>query len=130
MKKYILLLIYILLISNLYAELPPYVYENLKKNSPEVLKIKVRDVNTSNVTNNTKELTVEAKVLKISTSKSGLKVGDVITIVYSRVINRHPGWVGPSPIPLVERGEVYYAFLRKDCEENYYTPAARGESFE
>ena len=130
MKKYLLLLIYILFTINVYAELPPYVYENLKKNSPEVLKIKVRDINSSNVTNNTKETSVKAQILNVRTSSSGLKEGDMITIVYGVAIKRHPGWVGPSPIPLLERGKVYHAFLRKDCEYNYYTPAARGESFE
>ena len=131
MKKYTLLLIYMLFTMNLSAELPPYVYENLKKNSPEVLKIKVIKVTSSpKIINNSKDITIQAKVLNVKTSQSGLKAGDMITIIYNKVTNRPKGWVGPSSLPILERSEVYKAFVEKASEASYYVPSARGKSFE
>lgn len=137
MKKYLSILIYMLFISHLYAELPPYVYENLQKKSPEVLMIKATKVtspsnlfNLFNLFNHSREVTVEAKVLRVRTSKSGLKAGDIITIFYTTVTSRPSGWVGPSSLPILKESEIYDAFLTKSVEGNYYIPSARGQSFE
>lgn len=137
MKKYLSILMYMLFMSNLYAELPPYVYENLQKKSPEALTIKVTKVtspshlfNLFNLFNKRREVTAEAKVLNVKISKSGLKAGDMITIFYTTITSRPSGWVGPSSLPILEESEIYNAFLIKSVEENYYIPSARGKSFE
>lgn len=129
MKKILLVLVSLLLTSNLYAELPPYVYENLQKNAPEALTITVTKVQTSLSSLTEKKVTVEARVLRVKHSRSGLKKGDSLTIVYYSVFWRPSGWVGPSSLPVLEEKHMYQAFLRKDERTNYYYPDARGKSF-
>jgi len=128
MKK-ILLLISILFTLNLHAELPPYVYEDLQKNAPEALIIVVNKVKTSSSLFSDTKVTVEAKVLRVFHSQSGLKKGDIITIFYTTVTSRPRGWVGPSSLPVLKEKQKYKAFLRKDERNNYYHPDARGQSF-
>lgn len=134
MKKHLFTLMYVLFMSNLYAELPPYVYEDLRNNSPEIITIKVIKITSSSILLNlfksTKDIKLEAKVLHVNTSESGLKAGDRIDIFYSTVTSRPKGWVGPSSLPVLEQSEVYTAYLRKDDQGNYYVPSAKGKSFE
>jgi len=128
MKK-ILLLISILFTLNLHAELPPYIYENLQKNSPEALTISVSKVETSLISMSEKSVTIIAKIIRVKRSKSKLKRGDTITIVYNTIFWKPRGWVGPSSLPVLEEKQTYKAFLKKGKNNNYYYPAARGKSF-
>lgn len=113
----------------LLAELPPYVYDALQKNAPESLLIKVDSVRTSSSMVTENAVTVEAEVINVIRSKSGLRKGDRITIAYSTFASRPGGWVGPSPIPVLEKDKIYSAFLKKDAVSNLYLPAAKGRSF-
>lgn len=114
--------IFLFFFSVLVAELPPSVYDNLKADSPEILRIKVLHVKDNNG-----YIQAEAKVLNVQISKSEIIENDVITINYERAL--HPsGWVGPSNAILIEENEEYTAFL--NCKEKKCSLAARGKSFQ
>ncbi len=121
--------IFVLLTLTLFAELPPQVYENYQKNAPEVLTIKVQKVEISLISLSEKKVVVNAKVLEVQRSRSKLKVGKEITIIYHTTVSRPSGWVGPSPLSVLVKKNVYDAFLIKNKENNYFSPAARGKSF-
>jgi hypothetical protein len=120
-----------------YAELPPSYYLELQNKASEYLKIEViaaqkensensdsKDKSSESITN----VELEAKVLEVSRSKSGLKPGDRIKIKYSHTTHR-PGWAGPGEIPVLEAGNVRSAFLSKVESKDFYEPAAKGKSF-
>jgi len=128
MKKFLFIFTTLLSIK-LLAELPPYVYEELQKSAPESLVIKVHHVKINSSISTDIKVDLVAEVLSVRRSNSGLKKGDRITIVYRTFISRPGGWVGPSPIPVLEKNKVYRAFLKKRKEGNLYLPAAKGKSF-
>lgn len=118
MKKLFLLFFF-----NLYmfAELPPYVYDNMKAESPEILKIKVLDV-----TNVFGKISVKAKVLEVERSINNIKKDDTVKIYYFRE-NVPVGIVGPSQPRLVKVDKTYTTFL--DCEKKSCSITAGGHSF-
>ena len=113
----------------LFAELPPYVYEELQKKAPESLLMKVDDVAIKPSVFAYTRVNVVAHVLAVSRSNSRLKKNDKITIIYTTFTSRPKGWVGPSPVPILEKDKTYRAFLTKSEEGNIYVPAAKGQSF-
>jgi len=123
------LAIFTTLLLTLQAELPPYVYENYQKNAPEALTISIKKVKTSLISFSKKSVTVTAKVLRVQRTKSKVKRGDTITIIYNSTFWKPNGWVGPSSLPVLKEDQTYRAFLRKGEENNYYYPDARGKSF-
>ena len=125
-----LLSLLVLLILPANAELAPKTYLSLQKAAPEVLQIQIATRKSSrlgflNFTSDRKER-LEATVLAVTRSKSGLKKGDKIVIIYEHKKLR--GAAGPSPIPKLTKGQKYPAWLKKDAK-GHYSPAARGYSF-
>jgi hypothetical protein len=106
------------------AELSPAIYKEMQKNAPELLEIEVLSVTTRETADEIL-VEVESRVKGVTRSKSGLKVGDVIRIDYSRRIKP---LVGPSPVPLLEKKKSYPAFLTL-AREKTYQPAAGAKSF-
>lgn len=112
------------------GELPPEVYRDLQQEAEEELRVQVWKVTSkpagifdrSHWTE-----TVEATVVEVVRSKSGVKKGDVISIIYGRQVPKK-GWVGPSPPPQLKEGGEYPAFLKRD-EGQRFSIAARGMSF-
>ena len=113
----------------LFGELPPSIYKELQNSAPELLVIKVHHVKINSSISTDIRVDLVAEVLSVRRSKSGLKKGDRITIVYRTFISRPEGWVGPSPTPVLEKNKIYKAFLKKRKEGNLYLPAAKGKSF-
>ena len=113
----------------LQAELPPSFYEGEQNNAPEVLIIVVKNVDTSFISFSEKSITVTAKVRYVERTKTNLKENDIVTIRYTTVFWRPLGWAGPSSIQVLEEGSTYKAYLEKDANSNYYSPATRGKSF-
>jgi hypothetical protein len=75
----------------------------------------------------TTRVAAEAAVEKVLRTASALKPGDTIRIAY--VTRRaEPMEDGPRPIPVLQRGETYTAFLL-GVSKGVYAPAARGASF-
>lgn len=126
------------------AELPPYVYVEMQEKADEFLKIEVLDASKEPVDKQSAltpfelksktqvfRIRVSANVLEVERSKSDLKDGDVISITYLRTERpAGTGWVGPSEIPILKKGEVTDAYLGKDPKSDSYSPAARGRSFQ
>ncbi|HEU4597139.1 MAG TPA: hypothetical protein VFS10_18555 [Pyrinomonadaceae bacterium] len=113
------------------AELPPNVYKDLQAKSPEALVIKVLSVETKETDEPRLvrvSVTVKARVERVNRTNSGLKPGAAIRIRYEHRRHRAP-MAGPSEVPVLKRGEVYPAYLRK-AEAGDYSPAARGYSFQ
>ncbi|MGJ8643621.1 MAG: hypothetical protein ACSHX9_09455 [Luteolibacter sp.] len=114
-----------------FAELPPKVYEEMQKKASESLKIRVDKVTSEKLGlldfSGNRNQTVEATVIFVTRTGSGLKSGDVIVIQY---LARKPDEkiAGPRPIPKLQEGKEYPAWLSK-AEAGHYEPAARGFSF-
>jgi len=126
MKK--LLLFILLVVYSLYGELPPQVYKELQENSPEVVTLRILNVDSKAITSDQREITLKAKVLNILRTQSALRLGSIVTIRYITTI--HPdNWVGPSPLPILSKKYKYKAFLTHDEANKYYVPSARGRSF-
>ncbi|BDS07548.1 hypothetical protein NT6N_25880 [Oceaniferula spumae] len=119
-----LLILWLLSLLPCFGELPPSVYADLKKKSPEKIEIRVDQVKHQSIFR--KQEMVTATVTKVMETSSKLKVGDKIEIRYRHVPLR--GAAGPSPIPKLKAGASYPAWL-KQGEGGIYVPAARGKSF-
>lgn len=113
------------------AELSPQVYADMQNASPEFLQIRVEQVDTGwcFLICRSRNITVTATVTAVTRTATQLTVGDTITIHYKHQ-RPIPGFVGPSPIPILEAGQTYPAYLEVDDENPaIYTPRARGQSF-
>ena len=113
------------------AELPPSAYKEMQSRAPEVLRIRVLSVqSTEKAMPHGKDVSVRlrARVLGVTRSATKRKVGDVITINYVRRIHNQP-MAGPSEVPLLQKGNSYPAFLSGSAKAGY-SPAAGGYSFE
>ena len=85
------------LLVNARAELPPSVYEDMKRGAGEVVVVKVSKVSQgdSKLVGQRIQLTYEASVIRVIRSKSGLRPNAKITI-QSSYYRFGPGEVGPS----------------------------------
>jgi hypothetical protein len=111
------------------GEIAPEYYRQWQQQSPEHLLIKTRSVNHPPICfRKSVTVSVEAQVLNVFRSATELQPGRIIKIRYQH-FKPSKGWVGPRPLPLLENGKVYHAFLVNDSNNVFYGPAARGYSF-
>ena len=113
------------------AELPPQVYEELKAKAPEILEVEITRVAINKRDGeNLRDISVfaNARVKKVIRSKSGVKVGDQISLRYMTFEVIKLGFVGPGPIAQVAKGKTYRIWFKK-AGSNFYD-AARGRSVE
>lgn len=113
------------------AELPPFVYKQQQQAASEYLEIKVWSIKTSESDAGeyrSIEVVVDAEVLIVERSASGMKPGAKIRISYQHRDYQHP-LAGASQVPILERDKIYPAFLKKSAA-GVYEPAAGGKSFE
>ena len=68
---------------------------------------------------------VEARVVRVVRSQTGLRAGDVIRISYVHSRYKRP-MAGPSEVPILKQGETCPAYLSRDVKEKRYAPAAGG----
>lgn len=119
-----------LLCSKLRSELPPQVYEEMKRRAPEVMVIKVSAVKaTTDTRGRETNFIYDASVIRPVRSKTGVKSGGKI-VVQSRHHIFGPGEVGPSNPRKLKKGETVTAYLTRSRKEGVYTIAAGGHSFE
>lgn len=112
------------------AEIAPEYYAAWQSQAPEEILIRVQRVQTPLISfSRTKPVTLNAEVISVTRSQSGLQPGDRITIKYEH-FSPPRSWVGARPLPLLQRGKEYPAFLQWSGEENAYLPAAQGASFQ
>lgn len=122
--KHLSLILWFVCVAPCLGELPPTVYADLQKRSPEAVVMRVDRVKHQSLFR--KQEIVYATVMKVTRTRTELKVGDKIEIRYRHVPLR--GASGPSPIPKLKAGGTYPAWLKKG-EGGIYVPAARGKSF-
>ncbi|HQR07635.1 MAG TPA: hypothetical protein PLN21_12480 [Gemmatales bacterium] len=106
-----------------WAELPPGTYDQLRREAEEALVIQITSVRVER-DGDYKNVTLEARVLRVGRSKSGLAKDDNITIKYEVSMVPFPG---PRPVSILNRNQTYPAFLKSNG--NTYEPAAYGMSF-
>ena len=113
----------------LQAELPPYVYDEMKQNAPEVFHVKIVEAPKAKaiIRGKRQQMTYEAKVLKVIRTKSRVKSGAAIAI-QSHYYAFGPGEVGPSNPRRLKKNDVVLAYLSKGKEG--FRVAAGGHSFE
>jgi hypothetical protein len=138
-ERCIAIAILLVLAMSVLADLSPDVYKDLQRKAPEALAIQVSSVDVRRsfakpsscgffdfeVIRNVK---VEARVVRVVRSETGVHPGDVVEIEYSS-ISRCSGWNGPRSIPLLRKGDVVYAFLARRGRTTSFEPAARGATF-
>jgi hypothetical protein len=121
------------------ADLSPDVYKELQRNAPDALYIQVVSVDTHRsfakqpgcslfdfeIIRNIK---VQARVVRVVRSASGVHPDYVIDIEYSS-ISRCSDWNGPRSVQLLRKGDLVYAFLARRGRTAFFDPAARGATF-
>ena len=119
------------LLINARAELPPSVYEEMKRGAGEVVVVKVSKVSQgdSKSAGQRIQLTYEASVIRVIRSQSGLRPNAKITI-QSSYYRFGPGEVGPSNPRRLKKDDVVMAYLQKWNKAGDYKIAAGGHSFE
>jgi hypothetical protein len=116
--------------THLPAEIAPENYAGMQNDAPEYVTIEPTAVRTGfALFSRTRPVAVTARVVTVLRSASGINVGDTITIRYEH-FNPRRGWAGPRPIPILEVGTRYPAYLAWDAAENSFRPAAMGASFQ
>lgn len=115
------------------AAIAPEHYRSAQLTAPDVVTIDVIEVKTSICLFNacdSQEVTVKAKIKAVERTKSGLKIGQTITIVYTH--RSLKGMSGPSPIRILSKGETTLAWLHLKTDTKgprIWAPAARKASF-
>ncbi len=118
------------IVPSLRAELPPKVYDDLRNKAGEVLQVRVDEVESKPkglLDRSSYTETVKATVTGVTRTLSGVKEGEIITIIYQRPVPAK-GWVGPSPPPKLQQGWKYTAYLDRG-EGVVFGISARGMSF-
>ena len=144
MSKNIVILLSIIIIStSLSGEEPTRLSRKWLAEAEEKIDIIVVDVEVKDVSDPPymqKLVNVRAEVTKIRESKSGLRSGVDIFILY---VHRYDKIPGPSKIPVLLKGKNYKAFLNRVKnkitssailmkgwdEKKQFAPAALGKSF-
>ncbi|MFN9643566.1 MAG: hypothetical protein ACK6BG_00235 [Cyanobacteriota bacterium] len=109
------------------AELPPWVYGDQQRRAPVVVKLRILQAERSG-----SEARVRGEVRRVWRQPDGLsvKAGQTIDLRYALAVERPPGWVGPSALPLPQKGEVVNAWLKPiPGTSGRFAPAAEGRSF-
>lgn len=122
----------LLFVVSLKGELPPSAYRDLQAQAPEDLEIEVLKVSGKTTRENRYEATqfvVKAQVTAVHRTASGLTRGRTIEIRYERRSYFEP-IAGPSEVAALSEHAKVPAFLSRSSDGDYYTPAARGYSFE
>jgi hypothetical protein len=116
------------------ATVTPADYQARQTSAPEEVVIRVTAVKaeSAKVEDNTigpdaKLVTARAVVLQVLRSKTHLKIGAVIYLLYSYAPPA-PGQPGAPPIPIVRENTDYHAFLSGGPADTPYRPAAGAQS--
>ena len=98
--------------------------DDKQRTAPEKLVLQVKSV-----TKRGDELVADAEVKKVHRSQAGLKAGEPLRLMY-RHQNTNPHFksvAGDTPLPAVEQGRLYDAYLQK--RGAVFVPAAGERSF-
>ena len=109
------------------AELPPAVYAERQRQAAVVVDLEVQRISLIGT-----ELQIRAKVLAVQRRPRGslLEAGQRIDLFYSHPERHQANWPGPSPIPMLQRGQQTRAWLNPLADRpGGYAPAAGSHSF-
>ncbi len=114
-----------------HAELPPFVYDEMKRDAEEVVVVQILKAPKADakLIGKRQQLIYEAKVLRITRSKSRLRPSATITI-QSSYYRFGSGEVGPSNPRRLKKNDVVTAYLNKSKKAGEFQIAAGGHSFE
>lgn len=115
----------------LQAELPPFVYDEMKRNATEVFNVQIVEAPKAKavVRGKRQQITYEAKVLRVIRTKSRIKSGGAI-VIQSYHYAFGLGEVGPSNPRRLKKNDVVLAYLTKGEKGDEFHVAAGGHSFE
>ncbi len=109
------------------AELPPAIYAERQRQAAVVVDLEVQRISLIGT-----ELHVRAKVLAVQRRPRGssLEAGQRIDLFYSHPQHHPASWVGPGPIPMLQRGQQTRAWLNPLADRpGGFAPAAGSHSF-
>jgi hypothetical protein len=109
------------------AELPPAVYAERKRQAAVVVDLEVQRISLIGT-----EVHIRAKVLAVQRQPRGtsLETGQRINLHYNHPEQHPTGWVGPGPIPMLQRGQQTRAWLNPLADRaGGFSPAAGSQSF-
>ena len=117
------------------AVLPPGAYLSMQRRAPERLQIEVTSVQQEKQSEDkdlvTMGVSVQARVLAVRRTATGLKAGARITIFYTIPQPKSPGFIGENITPLLTKGDRCPAYLERRAEKPaVYAPAAGEYTFE
>ena len=127
-----LLCLYLIgLTSHVQAELPPFVYDEMKRNASDVVVVQILQAPKAKdiARGKRQQITYEAKVLRVIRTKSRLQPGGAI-VIRSHYYMFGPGEVGPSNPRRLKKNDVVLAYLSKEKNAGEFRIAAGGHSFE
>lgn len=131
-QKFLLIasMLFLVFTNNIFAEIHPKYYKEMQESAPEQYRIKVLDVDSSFciLWCFQKDIEIEAQILEVFKSKMNAQKDQKIKICYTYTENDDE-WVGPRPIPILNKDKKTRAYLRPS-ETKCLEPAARGASFE
>jgi hypothetical protein len=112
------------------AELPDEVYRQLLSEAPELLHLRIDDVEEVHSDGDTISYKVTATVDKVERTGRGYKRGDQLIFDSYYVLPgaRQRGFVGPKSPPKLYKGWAGWVFLSEEFG-NRLSPAAYGRSF-
>jgi len=111
------------------AELAPSAYEEMQAKAPEYLEIEVLRIDVEPGDAPERQIVrLMALVNKVDRTATGVRIGDLINVVYTQT-ERQKNWVGPGEIPLLAEKDKTIAYLKKDLETSEFSPVAGAMSF-
>ena len=127
----LLCLLLLALVFPVQAELPPFVYEQMKRDASDVVVVQILQAPKAGNAEQGKRqrIVYEANVLRVTRSKSRLKAGDAI-VIQSHYYRFGPGEVGPSNPRRLKKNDIVLAYLGKGNKAGEFRIAAGGHSFE
>ncbi|WOE70897.1 hypothetical protein RZR97_04815 [Hydrogenimonas thermophila] len=101
----------------------------MKKNSPEVLKLIVNDVQLKTLNRYKLEVKIKATVIKVIRTETRVQSNCQIFIKYEIPKLVKKGYIGPVSLKALKKKNKYIAYLIYSIENKVYIPSAKGLSF-
>jgi hypothetical protein len=115
---------------SMFSALPPSMYKKAQTRSANVMVVRVGKVTQYRYSRNRLYVKARVKVLSVGRRTSRrIHRGSWITIRYKTVSRSPLGRFGAAATPVLKRGHVYRAYLKRNRHSRSYTPTAGARSF-
>ena len=108
---------------------PPSLLKHYQQKSQEIVTIKVERVVAYRLRHNRLAIKARARLLSPKHTRHRLHRGNRIVIRYTTYRHWPTGMLGGPAIPVIQKGQVYRAYLKRRRHSRSYTPAAGSRSF-